>query len=1055
MNFKLGKLLCVAFCAFMLGIVLAVNAFGETVNSNIFTAEVKNSFDGIDLRSISTTANFNWETENGEKINKSTMANLPSYLLTVNASGESRKKVKFISTPKEAVDMSRCGRIYFAVQYSADEDDHEYIMNFELGNGEDSLFSSVTLSGTARYLVSFEVGFFARCRDITSLSLEFVSDTDVDGKISVSGPYYIKSDDTYAEKFCLVDASLSNEAQTTHMGIVISDSTQKTGFSGRFQSPSRSRVNYLRLLISTGSVGGTMEMRYSYLNEETGNLTTKAYSVALESSADNFTYIVPLEYADRMISLSFLFDVAREGDITVHSIEAVELYDSDKSDIHGEISRCDFISGEGTVKIKGKIFHDFLIKHTRYTLNCYRLSTAETVSDVISSGAKPVASAKMSSEFQITYKAGRQDKLAAVSRYAIVATDGEEYIEILPPFHVDGNQSKTSKDSSDIKGICTPNAFHVTGSGVGVSVVDVYLDLLTNKRKSGFLYSIGDTHVYFDSEYVEEIDKKIKNLCASGCSVYIRLLINADREDVFLPYAADTESGAVYSAIEVKTEEAKLHLFAVIDFLTTRYSSHADSEIDGYIMGRSVNIPDKYNGSTDSALVSYSDSLASAMEIIALSASVTLKDIKMIVPVSVDAESAEGYDPELFLTSLCNRLDEPGGLDFTVMLESRDLYVSAEGTSLSSSPYIFDEAGRLIPNNELVIVSSENTQSIEFSTHISELEKMLARLAKHSSSAPDRYIYFWEPAASESDENVLIAYIYMYYSFVFSNQSESFILSLENTDDPMLIQLVKYIDTARNQNGELVSFLPEVFGAMSWIEIMPDFNGANLIYRIFSEAGNSDNVSPSGKYVLFDFSTSFGVLDWFEGDGCQGLSLVSEAGEKFLCAVMDENSEHSEIAYCFDYPEKLDIAPYLNFEFSVGSDVSEKYSVKITVRSGKNVIEAEDIFSGGKKCGFTVDISKIASKADIDSVRICVRSLGEEEGSYDFKLLRVSALSKTLSDEQLSRAISQSRAEAKNPAVGNELENPSNTPDYEFAFILVAVLVIFVVVAGIYDRNKE
>ena len=891
MNIKVAKILRAFFCALAIGLALTLNIFCETINSNVFTYEQKDNFADFKGKSVSTTANLNWQTKSGGKITKTTVKNLPSYLLTADAAGEDGEKVTFVSTPKNALDLSGIGRLYFVVQYASNDEKNEYTVNLTLSDGTDTLVCTAPLKGNLRQLVSFEVGFFQNRQNITELSLEFLSESQ-GGKISISGPYYVDIDSTYAEDFSLGDVVLSPDASYTEQGIFIADSTQKNGFSGRFMRPSGKKVNHLRLFVSTGGVGGTLEIRYSCFNSATGGLATKSVYVTLKDNVNNYSYIVPFENADSIISFSFLFDVARSGGITVHRIETAELYLGDNKDTYGEIVKCAYSVNDGAVTFKGKIFHNFLIRHTDFNLYCYRLDGTKTIDEAILAGDKPVASSKMSSEFKMTYKAGRQDKLAVLSRYALVASDGQEFIEILPAFHVKKEKSKNPSDNSQIKGICTDPSPGIMGIGAGVSIVDVYIDRLIGQKKSGYIYSIGSTNVYFDSDYVHGIDEQVKNLCVAGCSVYLRILAGDDER---VNYAIDAEDG-----------ESRLKLFSLVDFLTHRYSDHTNGKIKGYVVGKSMNLYEAYGGDHD-GLSSLSQSLASTLEVIALSASVSMPDARIILPVTADDPGKNGYDAELFLRSLCNRLDELGGLSFTVMLESTQVHFSTKN----------------------------KTYPIEFDLHASRLEAVIDRLTENSRSVQEEYIYFWNPSMSEKDELLKSSYVYMYYRLLMSDGCDSFILSTKKSIDSDLLQLVKYIDTSKNKNGELTDFVLELLGVSDWNEVISDYDQRKIPVRLFEEIKELGDVTEKGSFMLFDFSSSMGTLGWFAGDGCLSLAVASQSGEKFLDATMDSYDGEAELLYHFDRPERLSMAPYLRLDFSVGNSEKEKYSVKITVRGGR------------------------------------------------------------------------------------------------------------------------
>ena len=68
MNFKVVKFFGVLCVATLISLALTLNIFGETINSNVFTSEPKDNFADFKGKSVSTTANLNWQTKSGGKI---------------------------------------------------------------------------------------------------------------------------------------------------------------------------------------------------------------------------------------------------------------------------------------------------------------------------------------------------------------------------------------------------------------------------------------------------------------------------------------------------------------------------------------------------------------------------------------------------------------------------------------------------------------------------------------------------------------------------------------------------------------------------------------------------------------------------------------------------------------------------------------------------------------------------------------------------------------------------------------------------------------------------
>ena len=1086
MSFLKKSLLFFVFA--IAAILLSVNTFAEDnfARANIYAVTEHEKMSGFDMDMIERTSAFGWTTDGANAPKQKYENGLPGYVL-LNSSQNSM--AEYFSAPTTPINAFEHRQLSFAVRikcgdYETFSQSCSFILT--LISNDKTLECTGKINSGIWNVISFDISTWKYRQNITSMSIAVIGENpDIPlHSIELSGPYVREAQEPQMEKFMAESLSAPGteieiiDRDTENEALRIDLNSKRINVSGNAAVPYMDNTcNAVRIIMSNDSKIDNMQFTYTYLNPVSGGYVTATKNIILENASKAVSYLVSTGDVSKISSFSMIFDSARQGYITLHSIEPVALYESKEAEAYGNITKCEADSEKRILNIAGSVFHSFLISHNDYTLVCYKLGMDESFEDIISKNIEPIESAKMSSKFSFEIKLNRLDEYALISKYAVAARSQDGELALIgAPICVKGDfgTAETALGRTNIKGLNSEYISNAVDFGVGTAIIDVYLDKLTNTTQSGHLYTIDDTFIYFDADYVAELDSKVKNLYAAGCKVYLRLLISAKNSTAHLSYASviSNANEPEYLAVDIGTKEAEKHFFATVDYLSGRYSENAHGKITGLVLGRSVDQMYKYNYSNSSDIISYAKSLARALETMARTAVISIPDIQIVLPISDERKAENGFESELLLISLGKCLDENGGLEYSLMLEGTHI-------PYSIGAEIFEEKDSVdTENKEPTEQDAEKKAALTPATWNSNyyctdnlyvFENMLSNLASYSDSAPKNYIYHWSPNLEAVGNGLSAAYIYNYYSIMFSEKASSFILSLPSGDigkegAKKLAYLMKYIDTGRNQSGSLSLSALDVFGAESWGEIIAGYNEELITYRVFYESEPLAELPESikGSYTLWDFSSAFGTLDWFAGNGCRSVNIDGAApGGSALSAEFDGSSSsnsYSDIVYKFEYPDDISLMPYVEFDINIeDGNLGAIYEIMVIIGGGGHRIESKKVINSGKESKLIISTSH-EKMEHIDYVRISLRRIsgnGENDSnSFKLYLRKVKAYSNVYDNSTLSQKISEARAASRNTVLEGAAVVASE-PNHDFIIAMVVIIILAVAIVGFYDRRQK
>lgn len=1035
------------------------------------------------LVSLHKTAFYGWTCGDGESPKRITDRRLGNYILDCPATeaGHDLPKVTLISSPSAPLNLVNRRYVSFLLKntYKSDSEKNGRI-SITFFSGDETLAFSKEIAGEKYNLITVCIGTWKYRNAVDKIEIRVTGNSggSIISSAQFSGPYVSGEQAIQSEKFMSGSfTAQGTEIETIDRGrkseaVKLTLPQQRVTLTGYPQASFRDEeANAVKIVMTSNSDYGEFSFRYSILDPNTGHVSQQTKEVRLEANAKRFSYIIPTGNVDNITEFSIIFDGTNSGEVLIYSIAPVSIYEGYSGGIHADITECKKNEKTGTVNLIGNIHHSFLTSHDNYTVECYMLGIGETLDDVLLREDKPVATSPMTSHFAFEMKISRLGTYACVSKYALAArSEDGDVIQLCSPVSVFGSFGRTEAASgkANIKGVNSDFTSVAIDCGMGSSVIDVYLDRLISTSHSGHIYTADNSFIYFDASYIAELDKKIKNLCAADCKAYLRFIVSADCDAESLSFVKADENGlAEYLGIVLDSTDASRDFFAVTDFICKRYSGFANGKISGLILGKSIDLASSLNFTGNTGLTEYALTVARTLEFMARCASSEIPGIEVVFPISDSRVAGSGYDTEILLTSVCAYLDDGGGLDFSLMLESTHIPYSIKSDMFENDIIYVDEDGNVTENDAEPIKTERAGEESDFycTDNIYTFERMLDYLDCISESAPTSYIFYWEPNLENVGNGLSAAYIYNYYSLMFSEKAGAFITYFPSGDIgkagiKKLAYIMKYIDTERNESGEMCDAVLSVFGVENWSEIIENYDPSLLVHRIFHEENASDSLptNTKGSFTLWDFSGAFGTLGWFEGSNCKGVTIDAAAKNgRSLRADMTSGAAdlygYSDFVYSFEYSEDISFAPYLEFEVSTDkTDANTLYEIMIIVCGDGHRTEAKTLLASGDTSNIVVNASADGQASHISCIRICARTISGSTEDFGLYIKKITANSTVLDDAALKKAFEKSRAEARHTEIE---ETQSEKPRYEIAIAFASLLFLSIALIAFYDKNKS
>ncbi|MBE6629294.1 MAG: hypothetical protein E7624_00410 [Ruminococcaceae bacterium] len=707
------------------------------------------------------------------------------------------------------------------------------------------------------------------------------------------------------------------------------------------------------------------------------------------------------------------------GTLTLLSLFNLSSYVRDASD-EATLSRCHYNKESGEIEISGELSYAATVRYEGESLALFSLAEGE---DMHLSSKTPIARTGISFDFSFTVSVQSSSDL--FSRYVVAAiTSSGERVPLCTPTYPSFAPAET-KPAEGFKGYHTEDFGAVMELTPDMAVVDVYLDRMQGVQNGGILYAGEFDYYYFDQTYVAELDRNVQNLAGIGAKVYLRFLVSSDAKG--LSFVDEAPNGVLNRLPVVRTEAAQHDLYAMIDFLSTRY---AQSGITGVILGRAADLVSNYSYTAATDLASYSALYATTLHLIVGAARRNIPNLHAVVPVSdaiwpEDADSlhaSRDFYTALFLPSLLAALEahvlEPQ--PFGVMLESRAL---ADRWSASETGFFGID-------------------------RLQQFVSGLQALAAQSSYLETTFIFSWLPDATQSDEVLRAEYLLKYAALHLEGAVSTFLVDFslaEREGKPSgraaISYLARYIDT--DNYAQAATTALQTLGIKSIAELYPalaetDFR-SRLVYRVaLSTTPFGEESAPKGSHPLWNFTTATDVMDWYSGPSCTLLSvLAAPNGGHALTATLSGAGAYGEMAYHFNAPVNLSFAPMISLQLGVIGEADTRYEVQLRLIGEDTTLYASAVLHAGENSTFYLDLYKnILPLTSLKCVRVMARPLDGQQGEYTLQMNHLTLHSKSLGSAELADRINAVRQNA------DKETQQAQERDYTVPVVVTAVIVL-------------
>ena len=703
---------------------------------------------------------------------------------------------------------------------------------------------------------------------------------------------------------------------------------------------------------------------------------------------------------------------------------------------------CTYNEESSSIVISGTMNYDMVVKYKNCEIVVYKIEPQSSLDAVLKSNTKPIAHSTMSIKFQFDVKA--DSIVDKYSRYAVMicSSDNKLILTDFPQYISIPEKSNSDNDGSSFKGIVNTDTSVGYDVNAGTFVIPVYLNQASSSVSKGYLYQGSFKQLYFDKNYIDALDVKVRAATAMGAKVYLQFLLPANSQK----FHFDVEIGAdvEYLMPNVYSEETLVFLDSFVSFILSRYDSVRNGMISGIILGKNIDLANKYNFSGKTALTEYAKCYAAYAAVVGYSARTLSSDIDIVFPFSdsnsfSDLNVDNSINSSNLLEALCKNFDESfsSAFSYNVLLES-------SLSPLKINPDRTDE-------ERIQLDISADKINVN---NISDLSSYLQSLNSRYSNAPENYMYMWTVPEELMGRELAFVYCYSYYALVSEKQLSSFVVSFEkNKNIEDIKHIVKYIDE-KNSFGVTEDILKD-FGVDSWEEIINALDVSAIVTHenIKGKIVSANFSDFKGQYTYFKVNNISDINNWNKGVNCLGLSSdYSRFSENILKArfsVPTYNYECGEVYYVYDTQETFTFTPFLNFNLFIENDrgVDSVYAVKMTLLGDRNYLEAETSVQSGVFTDITVDISDFCKENAVQSIKISVKEITGNNSEFSLYLKDITGFSKEYTFDELQSLIYDEHM--KNQPQANAWGNVN------IGWILGGILVVFSLCIGLYMFLKK
>ena len=685
-----------------------------------------------------------------------------------------------------------------------------------------------------------------------------------------------------------------------------------------------------------------------------------------------------------------------------------------KQELHSEhilSFSCHYDPKAETVNLKGTIDYDAFALYSGATLLIYVIPSGKSENDVINdNNSSPIAESPISISFAFSFKVSSIEQ--RYYRYAVFIRSAEgEYILTTEAQYAETDANFAIPESkNNFKGVSGNYSSNISAVNAQITTIPVYLDMIYASDSRGYIYQADELQIFFNKNYVDELDSQIRSLSLFDTTVYLQFLLRSG--GIMPTYMSE---GAEYALPDTFEKDTILYLHAVTDFLVSRYSDSIDGQIGGIILGKSWDEPGRYNSFENISYERYVLMCGNYAAIVSNAARDIDPSINIVLSFNgngffteqkENSTTNDRFSVKVLLSSLMEYFDASSysGLKCLLMIETDETPLEITAKDLKDGINIYKE----LADNKFYIGKQE---------HISNF---LNELSAKYKSATKYYSIRWTPKKQLRGNVLCAAYAYAFYNLWADSNVLSYIVEFsakaenrENFSD--LLYVIKNIDT--ENSFEATKNLLLLFGERTWSDViekvLPNL-GEKKYYS--AEALNQLPKNLKGEFSYFDFSKAFSTDGWRSGAGSSDLKIdYLLTGEKVLKSnLFVGNDDFCDLIYKYEYAENISYTPYIKFDFEIISEqISPLYEIKFTFKGEDATFDSNSIIKGNQQNEIILNMSGAKDISLLEAVKISVRSLDDTVENCTLCIRNIKGYSKKYNDKELNAFVEKERDKQK------------------------------------------
>lgn len=866
-----------------------------------------------------------------------------------------------------------------------------------LASGWQTLFFDATKSGSYGKATAVRISFSAMKSGDFNFMLDVFGASD--SKNAIKNARFLSS--SYTATNCELtqnnsSAKISLNQSNSYIetsNLAVSDFSENTG---------------IRITLANNSSCRSLSLHYSSAVSEDYN--TRQLASCEISSGDTVSCVFPI-LTSNVEKIKLVFDGSCSGDIEILSISQTPCY-SVSEYLNGKISECVISRDKKRISLKGFVNRDSLNLSVKYSVGLYELELWESADSLTLNSIPLYVSELKGSDFSFSLQLS-EEKNNLFKKYAAAVILPDKLVIIGSPVSISNPEILADDAASfsplSIKGIANLESSAVL-DGVSHTTVEIRLDeILTLGSSNVITHSSGDSSCTINSDYIEELDRKMTDY--QNCGINVIFILRSGYKDVSLNSIINhpLSNEGRFSAFNTESKEGIGTLRAICDYLVNRYSSSygITSNAEGFSVGMSVN-----NAFTEYNLgkASFSDTVyaySNAIRTVYNSVRSVSPEVSVYMSLGgiwfsgMSPMQTSFFDAKSMLESVCDCISAGGNIEWGLSYDIFDK--NKYYWELSSSP------------------SSENAysiniQNLEILTNFMKKERLLY-------GGSERSLVLIETDTKEAtNQNEIInaSADYACSYLKISKKEFSHIKAFIPSRSVNYNETLKYIDT--DKMSEHTEYVREIVGNELFEKLA---SGSLNATRTVHEKVASDSVPSAvkGELVLFDFGED--SAGWQPLVNCASIKGGASLGDQHsLLSIRLEDAlpqEYRGIHYKFEKSVDLSSVQYIGLDVQVAvlPEGVDSLEISIAVWSGNSFSMSSKTIKAGEKSTVIADISDFYKASSCDRISIVARGEGDQSiGEPTLLISNVRALSDIKASDELSASVFSSNEDGSKKPVG-------------------------------------